>query len=48
MPLRSEVNQETQWEEFSSLRTQYEEALSFVAQRTFASLDGILVETMKR
>jgi hypothetical protein len=48
LPLRSEVNEETQWEEFSSLRTQYEEALFFVAQRTFASLDGILLETIER
>jgi len=48
IPLRPEVNQETQWEEFSSLRTQYEEALSFVAQQTFASLEEIPVETMER
>jgi hypothetical protein len=48
MPLRSGITQETQWEDFSSLRTQYEEALSFVARRTFASLDGILAETTER
>jgi hypothetical protein len=47
MPLRSDVNQETQWEEFSSLRTQYEESLFFVAGRTFASLGEVLVETME-
>ena len=47
-PLRLEVDQETKWEEFSSLRKQYEEALFFVAGRTFASLDGILLETTER
>jgi hypothetical protein len=48
MPLKLGVSQEAQWEEFSSLRTQYEESLIFVAQRTFAPLDGILVETGER
>jgi hypothetical protein len=48
MPLRSQVSQRIQCEECSSLRTQYEEAVFFVAQRTFASLDGILVQTMNR
>lgn len=48
MPLSSIVNQKIQWETFSSLRTQYEEALLFVARRTFASLDGALIETMER
>ena len=48
VPLRSEVSQKTHGEERPSLRTQYEEALFFVARRTFVSLDGILVETMER
>jgi hypothetical protein len=48
MPLSAEVSQQTHCEECSSLRTQYEEALFFVARRTFVSLDGILVETMER
>src|SRR5580693_1001265 len=48
MPLSAEVSQQTHCEERSSLRTQYEEALFFVARRTFVSLDGILVETMER
>ena len=48
MPLSSAVNQKTHCEECSSLRMQYEEALFFVARRTFVSLDGILVETMER
>jgi hypothetical protein len=48
VPLRSEVSQKTHGEERPSLRTQYEEALFFVARRTFVSLDGIPVETMER
>lgn len=48
MPSRSQVSQRIQCEECSSLRAQYEEAVFFVAQRTFASLDGILVDTMNR
>src|ERR1700678_2189517 len=48
MPLQSGGSRQNEWEEFSSLQTQYEEALFFVARRTFASLDRILVDTMER
>jgi hypothetical protein len=48
MPGRTEVNGEVGSEEFYSLRRQYEEAVFFVARRTFASLDGVLVETTER
>jgi hypothetical protein len=44
MPLRSAAEQETQWQEFLSLRGQYEEPLFFIARRTFAPMDGVLVE----
>src|SRR5580700_8770864 len=45
MPGRTEINGEVRAEEFYSLRRQYEEAVFFVARRTFASLDGGLVDT---
>lgn len=48
MPWRPGDNGEAQWEAFSSLRRQYEEAMFFVARRTFASLDGVLAETTER
>jgi hypothetical protein len=48
MPQSSEVNGKIQAKEFLLLRTQYENSLSFVAGRTFASLDGILIETIER
>jgi hypothetical protein len=48
MPQSSEVNGKIQAKEFLLLRTQYENSLSFVAGRTFASLDGILIETVER
>jgi len=48
MPGRTEINGEVRSEEFFSLRRQYEEAVFFVARRTFASLDGILAETTER
>jgi hypothetical protein len=47
MVLKSVVNEKTQCDECASLRTNYEDALFFVARLTFVSLDGILVETMK-
>jgi hypothetical protein len=48
MPGRTEINDEAQSEEFFFLRRQYEEAVFFVARRTFASLDGVLAETTER
>jgi len=42
VPLRSTAHVETQWQEFLSLRRQYEDALFFVARRTFAPVDGVL------
>jgi hypothetical protein len=45
--LRSAVDAEPQWQEFLSLRGQYEEALLFVASQTFAPLEGIQVEMPK-
>jgi hypothetical protein len=47
MPLKVEAHQAIDWEEFSSLRIQYEESLLFVAQRTFVSGDTILLATME-
>jgi hypothetical protein len=47
MPLKVEAHQAIDWEEFSSLRIQYEESLLFVAQRTFVSGDAILLATME-
>jgi hypothetical protein len=48
IPSMSGVNPEARREEFLSLRMRYEEALFFVARRTFAPLDGILVERIER
>jgi hypothetical protein len=48
IPSRSTADRETQWQEFLSLRGQYEEALFFVARRTFAPLDGVLVDMVER
>jgi hypothetical protein len=42
--LKIVVDQETQWRESQRMREQYEDALFFVARRTFAPLDGILGE----
>jgi hypothetical protein len=44
IPLKSFAGQGAQWQEFLSLRGQYEEALFFVARQTFASLDGVLAD----
>ena len=41
IPLRPASGREAQWKEFLLLRDQYEEALLFVASRTFAPIDGI-------
>jgi hypothetical protein len=41
IPLRPVSEREAQWKEFLLLRDQYEEALQFVASRTFAPIDGI-------
>jgi hypothetical protein len=43
IPLRPASEREAQWKEFLLLREQYEEALLFVASRTFAPIDGIKV-----
>lgn len=45
LPLRSAVDAEPQWQEFLSLRAQYEEALFFVAHQTFATLESIPMAT---
>ena len=45
--LRSAINEETQWQEYLSFRGQYEEALMFVARRTFAPLDGLLIDRLE-
>jgi hypothetical protein len=42
--LRSSTEQETQWQEFLSLRGGYEEALLFVARQTFKPLDGVVAD----
>jgi hypothetical protein len=44
IPLRSSTEQETQWQEFLSLRGGYEEALLFVARQTFKPLDGVVAD----
>jgi hypothetical protein len=41
IPLRAASEREAQWKEFQSLRDQYEDALLFVASRTFTPTDGI-------
>jgi hypothetical protein len=43
IPLRSASGRETQWKEFLLLRDQYEEALLFVASRTFTPIEGTKV-----
>jgi hypothetical protein len=45
--LRSVPDQDTQWQEFQRLREQYEDALFFVARRTFAPLNGILADVVE-
>ena len=45
--LRSAADEESQWQEFLSLRGQYEEALFFVARQTFAPIDGVLIDMME-
>ena len=47
LPMRSAVDAEPQWREFLSLRGQYEEALFFVANQTFAPLEGLQLNTPK-
>jgi hypothetical protein len=42
MRLKLVADQETQWHEFQRMREQYEDALFFVARRTFAPLAGSL------
>ena len=42
--LKLVADQETQWHEFQRMRAQYQDALFFVARRTFAPLDDILGE----
>ena len=46
--LRSAADEATQWLEFVSLRGQYEQALLFVAQRTFTPIDGVLTDMSDR
>ena len=40
IPLRPASGRDTQWKEFLSLQDQYEQAVLFVASRTFAPIDG--------
>jgi hypothetical protein len=48
MPLRSSTEQETQWQEFLSLRGEYEDALFLVARQTFAPSHGALIDLVER
>ncbi len=48
IPFSSTSDPETQWREFLSLRGRYEEALFFVARRTFAPMDGVLIDMAER
>jgi len=45
--LKIVADQESQWHEFQRMREQYQDALFFVARRTFAPLDGILGEEVE-
>ena len=47
IPLRSTAGLESQWQEFLSLHEGYEDALLFVARRTFTPLDGVLLNMVK-
>ena len=47
MPLRSGADEETQWQEFLSLREEYGEALFFIARQTFAPIDGVLIDMVE-
>ncbi len=44
MPLKPATGKEVQWQEFLSLRSQYESALLFIASHTFTPLDHILFD----
>jgi hypothetical protein len=44
LPLKSATDETTQWQEYLSLRGQYEQALFFVAQRTFTPVEGVLTD----
>ena len=47
IPLRSAADLESQWQEFSALRGQYEEALLFIARRTFALRGAVLADLVE-
>jgi hypothetical protein len=47
LPLRSTTDETTQWQEFLSLRGQYDQALFFVAHRTFTPTDGVLIDMVE-
>jgi hypothetical protein len=44
LPMRSAAEQETQWHEFLSFRQEYEGRLFFIARRTFAEIEGVVVD----
>jgi hypothetical protein len=48
LPLRSAVDAEPEWREFSSLRRQYEGALYFVASQTFATQESVSIATHEK
>jgi hypothetical protein len=47
IPLRSTAGVESQWQEFLSLHERYEDALFFVARKTFTPMDGVLLNMVK-
>jgi len=44
MPLRSATVLEARWQEFLTLQARYAEAVAFVARRTFAPVDSLLLD----
>lgn len=44
LPMKLAVERENQWREFLSFRQEYQEALFFIARRTFAGIDQVLVD----
>lgn len=44
LPLKPAADREPQWREFLALRREYQEALSFVARQTFATMEDNLVD----
>jgi hypothetical protein len=46
IPLKPAADEGVQWQEFLSLRNRYDDALRFVASRTFTPMDGVLVDML--